>query len=212
MAQLLQTSLEEAGYSVATATDGLAGLATIRGHDFDLIILDRMLPTLDGLEVCRRIRSTGNPVPILMLTAKDKIQDRIDGLDAGASDYLTKPFALAELLARVRAQLRQRQDLVKQRLQVADLVLDLKTRRVYRASVLLDLSTKEFGLLKYLMTRSGQVVSRTEICQQVWDIHFDTASNIIDVHINRLRKKVDANSEAKLIHTVRGLGYQIKAP
>jgi two-component system copper resistance phosphate regulon response regulator CusR len=208
----IKRGLKEEGYSVDVAADGEEGhfLATTQGYD--IIILDLMLPKLDGISLCRKLREEKVGVPILMLTARSTIQDKVTGLDSGADDYLTKPFAFEELLARCRALLRKGAEKAPTKLQVADLTLDLLTRKVSRQGKEIALTPKEFALLEYLMRNEGIVVTRTMISEHVWDIHFDTLTNVIDVYISYLRSKIDAGHEKPLIHTLRGRGYLLKAP
>jgi DNA-binding response OmpR family regulator len=170
-----------------------------------------MLPGVNGIDVCRRLRERGVRTPILMLTARDAVEDRVAGLDSGADDYLVKPFAFAELLARVRALVRREPVLLGNVLQVGDLVVDTATRQVTRADAPIELTAKEFALLEYLMRHPEQVLSRTVIAEHVWNYDFDNTTNVIDVHVKNLRKKIDGNAELKLIHTVRGAGYRISA-
>jgi len=209
IANFLSRGLSEEGYAVDLAYDGKAGLEAALTVPFDLVVLDIGLPELDGMEVCKALRAKGLLVPVIFLTARDSVQDKVLGLDLGADDYLTKPFAFEEFLARVRSLLRKAQQRADTKLRVADLVLDTKTRKVERAGHAIDLSTKEFALLQYLMENRRTVLSRMDISDKVWDIHFDTTTNVIDVHINRLRKKVDHDFPVKLIHTVRGAGYTL---
>jgi len=209
IANLLKRGLAEEGYDVDLAADGAEGLALALGRPYDLLVLDIGLPELDGMEVCRQLRAKGHLTPVVFLTARDSVHDKVLGLDLGADDYLTKPFAFEELLARIRSLLRKAQQKADTRLRVADLVLDTKTRKVERSGHTIDLSTKEFSLLQYLMENRGTVLSRMDISEKVWDIHFDTTTNVIDVHINRLRKKVDHDFAPKLIQTVRGAGYTL---
>jgi len=209
IANLLKRGLEEEGYEVDLAADGAEGLDLALGRHYDLIVLDIGLPEVDGMEVCRELRRKGHLTPVIFLTARDSVHDKVLGLDLGADDYLTKPFAFEELLARIRSLLRKAQQKADTRLRVGDLVLDTKTRKVERAGTAIDLSTKEFSLLQYLMENRGIVLSRMDISEKVWDIHFDTTTNVIDVHINRLRKKVDHGFAPKLIQTVRGAGYTL---
>jgi len=209
IASFIKRGLMEEGYDVELAQDGKQGLEAALNGSFDLIVLDIGLPEIDGMEVCRTLRGKGRLTPIIFLTARDSVHDKVLGLDMGADDYLTKPFAFEEFLARVRSLLRKAQQKADTRLRVADLVLDTKTRKVDRDGRPIDLSTKEFALLQYLMENRGAVLSRMDICEKVWDIHFDTTTNVIDVHINRLRKKVDQDWPVKLIQTVRGAGYTI---
>jgi len=209
IANLLKRGLAEEGYDVDVALDGTAGLEAALAGCYDLIVLDIGLPEKDGMEVCRELRAKGRLTPVIFLTARDSVHDKVLGLDLGADDYLTKPFAFEELVARVRSLLRKAQQLSDTRMRVADLILDTRSRKVERAGRPIDLSTKEFALLQYLMENRGSVLSRMDISEKVWDIHFDTTTNVIDVHINRLRKKVDADFPVKLIQTVRGAGYTI---
>ncbi len=201
--------LAENGYSVDVARDGEEAVAWPSVADFDVIILDLMIPSIDGIEVCRTLRRQGVQTPILMLTARDTVEDRVRGLDSGADDYLIKPFAFAELLARVRALSRREPVMLGTELQVGDLFLDTTTRLVARAGVPVELTAKEFALLEYLMRHPKQVLSRTVIAEHVWNYDFDNVTNVIDVHVKNLRKKIDEGFEPKLIHTVRGAGYRI---
>ena len=209
IAGFIKRGLKEEGYAVDSAYDGEEGYRLTAENDYDLIILDIMLPTCDGITLCRRLREEGTTIPVLMLTAKDSVQDKVTGLDSGADDYLTKPFAFEELLARIRALLRKS---VKQttKLQAGDLVLDLIAHRVTRAGEEIALTTREYALLEYLMRNAGTVVTRTMISEHVWDIDFDTDTNVIDVYINYLRNKIDSRFQKKLINTVRGRGYLLK--
>lgn len=207
VAAFLRQALEEEGHAVDEAHDGETGLNHALGGDFDLVVLDWLLPVRDGRHVCAAIRSAGLTVPILMLTARDAVEDRIAGLDSGADDYLTKPYALGEFLARVRALLRRQTPGVPSVLRVADLVLYPDTRHVVRGSRPIDLSAREFALLDYLMRNAGRTLSRTMIANHVWGFDFDGGSNIVDVYINYLRNKIDRASPCKLIRTVRRVGY-----
>ncbi len=209
IAAFIKRGLKEEGYAVDTASDGEEGYRLICENDYDVILLDLMLPKLDGLTLCRQVRQDGVQTPIIMLTAKSAVADKVTGLDAGANDYITKPFAFEELLARIRVLLRTAGH-PPTRLQVADLTLDLLTHTVTRAGKEIPLSAKEFALLEYLMRNAGTVVTRTMIYEHVWDIDFDTSTNVIDVYINYLRNKIDAGHDKKLIHTVRGRGYMLK--
>lgn len=211
MANFLKRGLQEAGYVVEVAETGPAAEAVVADNEFDLVLLDVMLPGQNGFDTARHLRSDGYSEPILMLTAVGSTKDKVNGLDAGADDYLTKPFEFAELLARVRALLRRKSPGEKTSiLRFADLEMDLATRKVKRAGNDVNLTTKEFSLLEYLLRNATKPVTRTAISEHVWDVHFDTESNVIDVYVNMLRKKVDAPFESKLIHTVVGLGYVLK--
>jgi heavy metal response regulator len=211
IADFIARGLSESGYSVDTARDGEEAVQWPSVADFDVIILDVMLPIVDGLEVCRTLRSQGIRTPILMLTARDAVEDRVLGLDSGADDYLVKPFAFAELLARVRALIRREPVLISNILQVGDLVMDTVTRQVTRSGHDIELTAKEFSLLEYLMRHPNQVLSRTVIAEHIWNYDFANATNVIDVHVKNLRKKIDEGNETRLIHTVRGAGYRISA-
>jgi two-component system, OmpR family, copper resistance phosphate regulon response regulator CusR len=209
IADFIRRGLSENGYSVDVAPDGEEALHWPSVADFDVIVLDVMLPVVDGISVCRGLRQQGLRTPILMLTARDAVEDRVRGLDSGADDYLVKPFAFAELLARIRALSRRAPALLGTELDVGDLRMDSSRRRVTRAGVELDLTAKEFALLEYLMRHPDRVLSRTIIAEHVWNYDFDNATNVIDVHVKNLRKKIDEGFEQKLIHTVRGAGYRI---
>ena len=210
VASFIRKGLEEEGYAVDVAADGEAGLFMGLDRLHDLIILDVMLPKKPGFQVLRELRQAKVATPVLMLTARDTIEDKVQGLDAGADDYLTKPFVFAELLARVRALLRRRAEARSPRLQVADLVLDPATRSVTRGGQPITLTNREFALLEYLMRNAGRVLTRTAITEHVWDYDFDSGTNVIDVYVNYLRKKIDAGHEPKLLHTVRGAGYVLR--
>ncbi|MEI6126451.1 MAG: response regulator transcription factor [Pseudomonadota bacterium] len=205
----IKRGLKEEGHAVDVGYDGEEGYHLIGENDYDLIILDLMLPKLDGITLCKQIRADGIQTPIIMLTAKSTVQDKVTGLDSGANDYITKPFAFEELLARIRVILRKSAQ-VTTKLQVAGLALDLLTHKVTRDGEEIILSAKEFSLLEYLMRNAGMVITRTMISEHVWDIDFDTSTNVIDVYINYLRNKIDSRHEKKLIHTVRGRGYTLK--
>jgi DNA-binding response OmpR family regulator len=209
VAAFVRQALEEEGHHVETAHEGETGLNLAQQADYDLLILDGLLPVRDGLEICRSLRATGSRIPILMLTARDAVEDRITGLDTGADDYLTKPFALGELLARVRALQRRGGAMDPPQLSVGDLTLDPATRRVRRGGRELWLSAREFSLLDYLMRHAGRTISRSMLLEQVWDFHFDVGTNVVDVYINYLRNKIDKGQKIKLIHTVRGVGYRL---
>ncbi len=211
IAEFIRKGLEEEGHAVDVAHDGDEALDWPSVVDFDVIVLDIMLPGRDGIEVCRTLRTRGVRTPILMLTARDTIDDRVAGLDSGADDYLVKPFAFAELLARLRALLRREPVLLGTTLEVANLTLDTVTRQVARAGQPVTLTNKEYALLEYLMRHPNQVLTRTMIAEHVWNFDFDTGTNVIDVHIRYLRRKIDDQHELKLIQTVRGAGYRISA-
>ena len=206
----IRRGLKEEGYSVDAAYDGEEGYFLASSEKYDLIVLDLMLPKMDGLRLCRTLRDEDNSTPIIMLTSKDMIKDKVEGLDAGADDYLTKPFAFEEFLARVRALLRKRDVPRSTKLQVGELKLDLLTHKVTRTGREIELTAKEYSLLEYLMRNAGTVVTRTMISEHVWDINFDTYTNVIDVYINYLRNKIDRDHKTKLIHTLRGRGYMLK--
>ncbi|MGB7442677.1 MAG: response regulator transcription factor [Coleofasciculaceae cyanobacterium] len=210
LAKFVELELKYEGYRVSVAYDGLTGLSTARESQPDLVILDWMLPGISGPEICRRLRSTGNKVPIIILTAKDEVSDRIAGLDAGADDYVVKPFSVEELLARVRAQLRRNDERSSEHLQFDDLSLNRSTREVYRGDRLIELTAKEFDLLEYLITHPRQVLTRDQILERVWGYDFMGDSNIIEVYIRYLRLKLEANQEQRLIQTVRGVGYVLR--
>lgn len=210
IATYLKRGLEEHGYAVDLAGTGHEALDWLASGTFDLIILDVMLPGIDGLTVCRELRGRGDRTPVLMLTARDTVDDRVQGLDVGADDYLVKPFALREVLARLRALTRRTADQPKQPvLQVADLVLDQRTRQVRRDGKLIDLTVKEYAVLECLMRAPGQILSRTVIADHVWDYDTFHESNVVDVYIRNLRRKIDDSAPIKLIHTVRGVGYRL---
>ncbi|MBP1769618.1 MAG: two component transcriptional regulator, winged helix family [Candidatus Aminicenantes bacterium] len=211
IAEFLRKGLKAEGYAVDVAGDGEAGHFMAGTQDYDLMILDLRLPKMDGITLCRTLRAEKFAAPILMLTVRDSVKDKVQGLDSGADDYLTKPFDFEELLARVRALLRKCGATEATRLQVDDLVVDLLGHTASRASAAIPLTAKEFSLLEYLMRNAGVVVSRAMIAEHVWDIHFDSFSNVIDVSVNHLRSKVDKDFPKKLIHTVRGRGYVLKA-
>lgn len=210
LAQFIELELKYEGYEVTIAHDGLAGLTSARESHPDLILLDWMLPGISGLEICRRLRLTGDRVPIVLLTAKDEISDRVAGLDAGADDYLVKPFSLEELLARVRAHLRRNQEENPDLLQFSDLSLNRSTREVYRGNRAIELTAKEFDLLEYLMSHPRQVLTRDRILERVWGYDFMGDSNIIEVYIRYLRLKLESEREKRLIQTVRGVGYVLR--
>ena len=210
VASFIKKGLEEEGYAVDLASDGETGLTMSLDGVHDLIILDINLPKMDGLSILQELRNKKVKTPVLLLTVRAAIEDKVIGLDTGADDYLTKPFAFQELLARVRALLRRRADAESPLLQVADLTLDPATRLVSRGTQEIALTAKEFALLSYFMRNPGRVLTRTMIAEHVWDYDFDPMTNVIDVYVNYLRKKIEAGGEPKLIHTVRGVGYVMK--
>lgn len=210
VASFVQRGLEAEHYSVDVARDGEEGLVRLFDNDYDLVILDVMLPKREGLSLLREARLRGVRTPILLLTARDTLSDKVAGLDQGADDYLTKPFAFEELLARVRALLRRGAPVQPTTLTLADLCLDPVTRQVTRAGRKIDLTAKEFALLEFFLRNPGRVLSRVLIAQHVWGVDFDTFTNVIDVYVKYLRKKIDADFEPKLIQTVRGAGYVMK--
>jgi len=207
----LHKALREVGMVVDRCADGRDGLFTAAGADYDVLIIDRMLPQLDGLSILRTLRASGNHTPVLILSALGEVDDRVEGLRAGGDDYLAKPFAFAELQARLEALLRRHSGEAPQtRLQVADLQMDLLARTVTRADKAIVLQPREFRLLEYLMRHAGQVVTRTMLLENVWDYHFDPQTNVIDVHVSRLRAKIDRGLGPPLLHTVRGAGYILR--
>jgi len=208
----LRQGLAEAGFVVDLARDGLDGLHLALDGDYDLVVLDVMLPSLDGWGVLQTVRRSGRDMPVLFLTARDQVEDRVRGLELGADDYLVKPFAFSELLARVRTLLRRGKAKEPEIYSAGDLELDLLRRRVTRAGVKIDLTSKEFALLELLLRRQGEVLPRSLIASQVWDMNFDSDTNVIEVAVRRLRAKVDDPFEPKLIRTVRGMGYVLEAP
>jgi heavy metal response regulator len=210
VASFIKRGLEEEKYEVITIHDGEDGLNTASEKSFDLIILDVMLPKMDGVTIMKELRARKVLTPVLMLTAKGEVDDIVAGLDSGSDDYLTKPFAFAELLARVRALLRRSELDRGAEIRFADLRLDPVTHKVWRAEKEIDLTAKEYALLEYLVRNPNQVLTRTMIAEHVWDYTFDSFTNIIDVYVNYLRKKIDRDAEKKLIHTVRGVGYILK--
>ncbi len=210
VASFIRRGLEAEHYSVDIASDGEAGLIQVFDQDYDLIILDVMLPKRDGLSVLQELRRHKLRVPVLMLTARDTVADKVEGLDHGADDYLTKPFAFEELLARIRALLRRGSQTQAAVLTLADLRLDPVSREITRAGKRIELTAKEFALLEFFLHQPGRVLSRVVIAQHVWGVDFDTFTNVIDVYVNYVRKKIDADFSPKLIHTVRGVGYVLK--
>jgi two-component system OmpR family response regulator len=212
-AQYLAKGLRESGHSAEVAEDGRDGLLRSAVEPFDVLIVDRMLPNLDGLSLVQHLRKTGHATPVLFLSALGEVDDRVKGLRAGGDDYLAKPYAFSELLARVENLGRRRNSrAAATRLKVADLELDLLSRKASRAGQAIDLQPREFQLLETLMRHAGQVMTRTMLLEQVWNYHFDPQTNVIDVHISRLRQKIDRGFEPPLIHTVRGAGYCVREP
>ena len=211
LAQALQKGLREHAYAVDWVADGESAVRSAMIYPYDLLVLDVMLPKKDGFAVCRELRRRGSSARILMLTARDTLQDRVQGLDTGADDYLTKPFDFAELLARVRALLRRTGEVLPRFLTVADLVVDTHARAARRGARAIELTTKEYMLLEYLARNAGRVIGRAEISDHAWDDHYDPASNLIEVYVSRLRRKIDGEAEPPLLHTRRGAGYLLAA-
>ena len=207
----LKKGLSENGFVVDVASDGEAGLHLARTGDYELVVLDVMLPDRDGWSVLSELRRAGKQTPVLFLTARDMVQDRVKGLEYGADDYLVKPFAFSELLARIRSVLRRGQSRRSERIHIADLEIDVVRHRATRAGRPLDLTAKEFALLVLFAQHTGEVLSRTFIAEQVWDMNFDSDTSVVDVHISRLRVKVDQPFRNKLLHTIRGVGYVLEA-
>jgi DNA-binding response OmpR family regulator len=211
LARFIELELNSEGYQISVAHDGMSALTLARESMPDIILLDWMLPGMTGVEVCRRLRSTGNKVPVIFLTARDDISDRVMGLDAGADDYVVKPFSIEELLARVRAHLRRsKEEEDSDHLQFEDLSLNRRTREVFRGNRAIDLTVKEFDLLEYLLSHPRQVFTRDQILEQVWGYDFMGDSNIIEVYVRYLRLKLEENQEKRLVHTIRGVGYVIR--
>ncbi len=210
VASFIKRGLKEKGYAVDVAVDGNEGLFQAKTNPYDLIVLDIMLPGKDGIFICRQLRKSNINVPVLMLTARDDVEDKVNGLDSGADDYLTKPFQFAEFLARVRALLRRKEGKKITTLKVSDLELDQITHKVMRSGKNIELTATEYALLEYMMLNANHVVTRTMISEHVWNDDFDSFSNIINVYLNYVRKKVDDGFEKKLIHSVRGTGYILK--
>ncbi|AJQ95920.1 response regulator transcription factor [Gynuella sunshinyii] len=213
LSDFIGKGLREAGFLVEQCADGKEGLFILASESFELIIMDRMLPNVDGLTIIRTIRASGNMTPVLILSALDEVDQRVDGLSAGADDYLTKPFSFKELLARVQALLRRQNQTSTDStvLQVANIKLDLSRQKVWLGDELINMQPREFRLLEYLMRHEGQLVSRTMLLENVWEYHFDPQTNIVDVHISRLRQKLDKNRSVSCIRTVRGAGYVLEA-
>jgi len=212
LASSLKKGLEKEGFAVDVLYDGESAQKRIEMNykDYDLIILDLMLPKRDGFEICRNVRNIDIVTPILVLTARDAVDDKVSALDGGADDYLVKPFSFSELLARIRALLRRPEQILPVELQIKDLILNSNTRKVYRHKSEIPLTLKEFGLLEYLMRHPNQVMTREQILDHLWDFAFDSFSNVVDVHIKNLRKKIDGENHEKLLETIRGVGYRIK--
>ncbi len=210
VAGFIKKGLEEETYAVDVAYDGEEGFHLADMNQYDMIILDLMLPKMDGLEVLTRLRDKKVSTPILLLTAKDAVDDKVTGLNKGADDYLTKPFAFSELLARIRSLLRRGQAETQTELKVGDLILDMVSHKVSREGEEIELTGKEYSLLEYFMRNEGKVLTRTMIAEHVWDYNFDTFTNVIDVYVNHLRKKIDKKYPAKLLHTLRGVGYVMR--
>jgi two-component system, OmpR family, response regulator len=212
VSHFIRKALREAGYEVETAYEGNQAMDQAGKETFDVIVLDIMMPGQDGLAVLRRLREEKNATPVMLLTARGEVSQRVEGLELGADDYLAKPFAMRELIARVNALSRRSSGDRATILRMADLSMNLLTREVVRAGEKIDLAVREFGLLELLMRYPGRVLSRTSICEQVWNYHFDTGTNVVDVYINRLRRKIDDFHEVKLLQTVRGVGYILQDP
>lgn len=210
VASFLKKGLEEEFYTVDVAEDGADGFAMATSKEYDCIILDVMLPEISGIEICKKLRSSNVKTPILMLTALDSVGSKVEGLESGADDYLTKPFAFSELLARIRALLRRAPDSLSE-LILNDLRMDLLSRRVFRGDQEIILTQKGFAILEYFLRNKGRVLSRTQIIENIWGYNFDPNTNVVDVHIKFLREKIDKGFDKKLIHTVRGSGYVLKA-
>ena len=209
--RFVKKGLLENSFSVDVATNGEEGLNSVFYMNYDLIILDIMLPKMDGLEVLKRIREREIQAPVIFLTAKDSENDIVQGLNSGADDYLTKPFSFNELLARIQALLRRGKMVSPtSKLQVADLVLELDGHRVFREKAKIELTPKEYALLEFLMRHPGQIITRTMISEKIWDYHFDTSTNVVDVHVSHLRNKIDRDFNPKLLHTVKGVGYVLE--
>ena len=211
VASFIKKGLEEEHYAVDTAYDGEIGLYMADVNEYDLIVLDLMIPKIDGLEVLKRIRSSKNNVPILILTAKNTVEDIVKGLDSGCDDYLTKPFNFMVFLARIRALLRREKIEKEPLIKIADVILSPVTHKVTRSGSEIELTSKEYALLEYFIRNPDRVLTRTMISEHVWDYHFDSLTNVVDVYVNYLRKKIDKDFEPKLIHTIRGVGYILSA-
>jgi two-component system, OmpR family, response regulator len=212
IAAFIRKGLEAQGFVVDVCRDGDEGYAAATSRPYDAAILDIMLPGRDGLSILRNVRERKIPLPVILLTARSELNERLEGLNLGADDYLTKPFFVEELIARLHAVTRRASGATQSILAVADLAMNLLTREVKRGGVAIELSPREFNLLEHLMRAPGRVLTRVQICEQVWDYHFDPGTNLVEVYIQRLRKKVDAGADVKLIETIRGVGYRIKPP
>lgn len=210
LASFIRKGMSAEGYEVDVAYDGRMGLSLFRRNSYDIIILDINMPQINGFELCRLIRADNEDVSVLMLTALDSLADKSDGFNAGADDYLAKPFEFQELLLRVRALMRRHGPKQKQILQLADLELNLDSKTVMRAGERIDLTTREYALLEYLMINKGKIISRVDISERVWNLNFDTSTNVIDVYISYLRKKIDKDFSPKLLHTIVGMGYVLR--
>jgi two-component system, OmpR family, response regulator len=209
--QYVERGLQDAGYQAELVGDGAEGLRLASIGPYDLVVLDLRLPAMSGVEVLRALRARGSSIPVLVLTAQDTVEFKVQALRSGADDYVTKPFSLEELLARVEALGRRPKAIAAPLLTAADLTVDTASREVRRAGTAIELTPKEYAVLEYLMRHQGRVMSRTLITEYAWDYHFDPGTNIVDVVINRLRKKIDSGREPKLVHTVRGVGYMVRA-
>jgi DNA-binding response OmpR family regulator len=209
---LLRKGLESHGLVVDTAQNGDEGYLLATTRPYDVLVLDIMLPGRDGLSILRNLRERKLPLPVILLTARSELNERIEGLNLGADDYLTKPFFIEELVARIHAVVRRASGAAQSLLEVADLRMNLLTREVRRGDTPIDLTPREFALLEHLMRSPGRVLTRVQICEQVWDYHFDPGTNLVDVYVQRLRKKIDGNASLKLVETIRGVGYRISAP
>ncbi len=209
---LIRKGLEPQGFIVDTAQTGDEGYALATSSPYDVIVLDIMLPGRDGLSILRNLRERKIAVPIVLLTARSELNERVEGLNLGADDYLTKPFFIEELIARIHAVTRRASGAVQSILSVSDLTLNLLTREVKRGPTKIELTPREFALLEHLMRSPGRVLTRVQICEQVWDYHFDPGTNLVDVYVQRLRKKIDGPSTVKLLETIRGVGYRIQTP
>lgn len=209
VATFIKKGLEEEFYTVDVAENGIDGYTMATSSNYDLILLDIMLPEIDGIELCKRLRTKRVKTPILMLTALDSVRNKVEGLESGADDYLTKPFAFSEMLARIKVLMRRVSDYISE-LSLDDLRMDLLSRRVFRGNKEITLTPKEFSLLEYLMRNKGRVLSRTQIIENIWGYNFDPNTNVVDVHIKFLREKIDKDFDKRLIHTVRGAGYVLR--